>query len=433
VANDFIGAQLEQVSGKINAGDLTGAATQLNALTRSAPNDARIYFVGAALARKAENLPGAIEALERALDLAPKWVAAHAERVACMSLQGELRLAVKAGIEALELCGDSLELLQMTAAAADRAADYVTQKGLLERALRLAPRRVDILNAAGQCARRLGDNAGARTHFERSRELAPGNVYAISSLAMLARDEGDALTAIREWELAAKLAPNDQLIQFHIAATRGETPAAVPEEFVVSLFDTMAPNFDQHLLGPLKYGVPRRFAEVILERYPTRKMDVLDLGCGTGLVGKALGRTEGVLVGVELSMRMIDEAAKLNLYDRLHNVNLVDALASTPPEQYDVLVAADVFIYVGDIRTVIADAHKILRPGGVFMFSCERSDAGDGDFVFRTTQRYAHSEAYVRAACEAAGYGSVSIEPFVIRYEDEIPVDGFLCYAGRPA
>ncbi len=432
MANDFIGAQLENVLGQIDRGDLSTAATVLNGLTQSAPDDARIYFVGASLARKTGNTAKCIEALERALDLAPTWVDAHVERIRAMSQHGELQLAVDASSEALTLCGDNLPLLEIAAAAADRAGNVSTQLDFLERALALAPTRIDILNALGVAAKIPGDLDRAEGYFQRARNLSPSSVIAIIGLSSIAVARGDTATAVRDLELAATLVPNDPMIEFNLAAARGETPPSMPAVMTASLFDNYAARYDRHMVGELKYAVPRRFAEAILERYPDRVVDVLDLGSGTGLVGAYLGQIKGVLIGVELSSNMIAEAAKHGLYGRFHQVNLVDALASTPESQYDVITAADVLIYVGDLLTVIPDAYKVLRPGGVFMFSCELAQADEPDLVLRSTQRYAHTEASVRAMCEAAGFTPVRIESCDLRHEGGVPLPGFLCFAERP-
>ena len=83
-------------------------------------------------------------------------------------------------------------------------------------------------------------------------------------------------------------------------------------------------------MAGLKYKLPREVAHIINERYPDRKLNVLDLGCGTGLLGACLGRIDGALVGVELSKPMIDQAIKHGVYDRFHNVDLLEALEATP-------------------------------------------------------------------------------------------------------
>ena len=431
MANDFIGAQLLDVSQKIERDELKEAATLLNALAKSAPADARIHCVAASLAQKANNPVLGIESLERALDLAPTWVDAHVARIRAISQHGHLQLAVDAGTEALTLCGDSLQLLEICSAAAAQAKSFTAQQAFLVRALALAPRRVDILNSLGVCARQLGEPERAERHFIRARELSPGNALAIANLAAIAQERGDVESAARDLALARKLAPDDEIIAFNEDAATGHTPPKMPDALVVSMFDRHAESFDRHLVGQLAYSVPRRLAEIIMERYPDRSFDLLDLGSGTGLVGVYLGAFNGALVGVELSGKMIEQAAKHGLYHRFHQVNLLEALAATPPDQYNVITAADVFIYVGDLSAAIPDAYKVLRPGGLFLFSCESTHDDEPDLMLRVSQRYAHSERSIRKLCSDAGFRAVTIEAIELRTEGAAPVSGFICRAER--
>ena len=89
---------------------------------------------------------------------------------------------------------------------------------------------------------------------------------------------------------------------------------------------------------------------------------VLDLGCGTGLLGLMLGKIAGSMIGVDASIKMIEQAEKHGVYDRFHTVNLLDALRETDASQYHVIAALDVFIYVGDLAQAIARCLRE-RPG----------------------------------------------------------------------
>jgi predicted TPR repeat methyltransferase len=431
VANDFIGAQLVSAGQHIERGELKAAATLLNALVKSAPRDPRLHFVAASMAQKAGNLVACVQSLELALDVAPEWVEAHVARIRAMSQMNEHQLAVDASAEALELCGDSLDLLEIASAAADRAGLFERQEDFLQRALTLAPQRVDILNALAVCAQRLEHLDIAETAFRRARDLAPGNIISIAGLAAINQLRGDTEAATLDLALAHRLAPSDPVIAFNLAKATGEIPPTVPEGMVTALFDRYAPRFDSELVGDLRYSVPRRFSEIILERHPNRVVDVLDLGSGTGLVGLYLSPIQGALVGVELSGKMIEEAVKHGIYHRFHQVNLLDALEHTPADQYDVITAADVFIYVGDLTRVIPNAFKVLHPGGMLLFSCERAADGEPDLLLRPTNRFAHSEASIRALCDGAGFGTVSFEAIALRNEGGEPVDGFICRAER--
>lgn len=145
-----------------------------------------------------------------------------------------------------------------------------------------------------------------------------------------------------------------------------------------------------------------------------------------------LGRIDGFLIGVDISKGMIEQAARHGVYDRFHHVNLLDALQDTPDALYQVITALDVFIYTGDISAALADALRILTPGGHLIFSCEAAPEGGPDLVLQATGRYAHRRSHVETLCQAAGV-DVTIEDTVLRHENHAPVHGFVVVAHKGA
>ena len=104
------------------------------------------------------------------------------------------------------------------------------------------------------------------------------------------------------------------------------------------------------------------------------RLDALDLGCGTGLMGLLLRPyCRGALVGCDLSKRMLSVGAASHpgVYDRLHAAEGVSFLNGRPPASADLIVAADVFPYLGSLSDMAAAAQAALCVGGVFCFSTE--------------------------------------------------------------
>jgi len=183
----------------------------------------------------------------------------------------------------------------------------------------------------------------------------------------------------------------------------------------------------------LKYKVPERVAKMLLALHPDRKFNLLDLGCGTGLLGVYLGPIQGYMIGVDLSRKMIEQAARHGVYARFHNVNMLDALRETPADLYEIIACLDALIYVGDLAPVIPNALRILKPGGHFIFSCEAAQEGEPDLVLRTgTNRYAHRDTAVERMCRQAGFADVQIEHLpMLRMEGDVPLPGFLVTARK--
>ena len=121
------------------------------------------------------------------------------------------------------------------------------------------------------------------------------------------------------------------------------------------------------------------------------------------------------------------------MYDRFHTVNLHDALHETPDAIYEVITALDVFIYTGDLKESIPNAHRILLPGGHLIFSCETAPENGPDLVLLDANRYAHKRSHVEALCKAAGFVRVDIEDTVLRTENHAPVQGFVVTAHKAA
>jgi len=159
--------------------------------------------------------------------------------------------------------------------------------------------------------------------------------------------------------------------------------------------------------------------------------DVLDLGCGTGLVGVEIAPHAKRLVGVDLSPKMIERARKRGIYSELICGDLMTALAVS--DCYDVVVAGDVFVYVGKLDAVIPAARRALRPGGVLAFSVEsaedvRAAAGTGtkDYWLGPTGRYAHHADYIRSLAFSSGFTLGHMKKVRLRLENRQPMMGWL-------
>jgi predicted TPR repeat methyltransferase len=181
----------------------------------------------------------------------------------------------------------------------------------------------------------------------------------------------------------------------------------------------------------LKYRVPRRVADFIRQRSPALDVSILDLGCGTGLLGVYLGPIAGAFVGIDLSARMIERAALHRVYTELRQADVLDDLRATPAGTYDYVTANDVFIYVGDVSDVIPAAFSAIRPGGVLIFSCETARESENALVMRPSKRYAHMVSSIQAFCRDAGFESCAIESIELRFERGSPIPGFIAIAPR--
>ncbi len=197
---------------------------------------------------------------------------------------------------------------------------------------------------------------------------------------------------------------------------------------MASLFDEYAERFDQDLTESLNYRGPELVLDAIARTGGGQGLAVLDLGCGTGLCAPGLRPLAARLDGVDLSPRMVEKAAERGLYDRLEVGELAMVLAARPGG-YDLLAAADVFVYLGDLEPVLAAAHDALTPGGRLVFTTERV-AGEG-YDLGPHARYGHSRSYLVARAAAAGFVLELLEETATRWESGLPVPSWLAVMRR--
>jgi predicted TPR repeat methyltransferase len=200
--------------------------------------------------------------------------------------------------------------------------------------------------------------------------------------------------------------------------------------YVRHLFDQFSADYDNRMLGQLGYAAPQileQLADLVL---PGRTdMNVLDLGCGTGLAGMAFQSRAAQLHGVDLSPAMIEKARARQIYDTLAVDDLETALAQSGPA-FDLILAADTVVYLGDLEKLFAGVAARLAPDGYFLFTTERKE-GAG-FELGPKRRWRHSEEYIRGRAGAAGLAVAGLVAASPRTEANQPVAG-LAVALTPA
>lgn len=259
-------------------------------------------------------------------------------------------------------------------------------------------------------------------------ELAPGWALGWFRLGEFHEAAGDMEAAVEAWRMALKLDPADRSGASLKLALGGGGDAALapPSAFVEALFDQYAPKFDEALVNALGYRAPIVLEAAIRATGRERFRLALDLGCGTGLMGERLRRICDRLEGVDISAEMLRKAREKNIYDRLEKADLQNFSHAGPSP--DLMTAADVFMYVGALEGIFSTVSHLLAPDGLFAFTVEKLDAGDG-FALQPSRRYAHSEAYVRRMLAENGLVLVAVRTERIRDDRKEPVSGLVVTA----
>ena len=256
--------------------------------------------------------------------------------------------------------------------------------------------------ALGRCRARLGEDVAALACFERATVQAPLLAEAWSARGGLLRDSGRMADAAHCFQRALELGANPELHRFYLAAVQGgTTPRRAPQSYVATLFDQYAGDFETHLLDVLRYQGHETLLQPVLADGRTWQL-VLDLGCGTGLCGRLLHSHAQAVDGVDVSQAMVERARASGVYRRVEHADLLGFL-DAGNETADLVLAADVFIYVGALDEVFAAVRRRLCAGGVFAFSVEKH-AGPQDLQLLPSLRYAHAPAYLQRLALAHGF-----------------------------
>jgi predicted TPR repeat methyltransferase len=302
--------------------------------------------------------------------------------------------------------------------------DWALAVNALMKALDLSDRSSALWFSLGQCSMRLGRQPEALKAFDRALAIDPDFGAAWSMRGGLLREMGRLDAAAQNFERAIALGADRELHAYYLASVRGglTPPATAPRQYVEALFDDYAADFQGHLVEQLGYRGHELLLRPLLESRPRRFHTVVDLGCGTGLCAPLLQPVSDAIDGVDLSSEMLKQAGKLGIYRELIHADLGEFLAGTP-RRADLVVAADVLIYVGELSGVFRDVARILEPGGLFAFTVELPSNGE-DLQLLPSLRYAHSEGYVRRLAAQSGIDVDEVRTAPIRHEQSKPVHG---------
>jgi predicted TPR repeat methyltransferase len=205
---------------------------------------------------------------------------------------------------------------------------------------------------------------------------------------------GQSEIAIANYQKALEFEPEYAIPKHMLNSLTGYTTKSPPKQYVKNLFDDYAYRFNDALVNNLQYSLPFIIKELILQTNgdKTKYRNVIDLGCGTGLAGKDLRVISSKLTGVDISENMASEAEKLDVYDTLIVGDIVEKLNASK-DKFDLFLALDVLIYIGDLKSTFQAVHKSSKPDSLFVFSVEIQDGNA--YSLLKSSRYAHSDGYI--------------------------------------
>jgi predicted TPR repeat methyltransferase len=276
--------------------------------------------------------------------------------------------------------------------------------------------------ALGEALRASGHLPTAIGEFQRALRLDAALAAARAGLGEAWLDAGEVEKALEAWRAIDRASITPALEEKIADAERVQSEPRSDARYVRHLFDQFSSDYDSRMIGQLRYSAPANLRELaeLLGLLQTR-LSMLDLGCGTGLMGESARNHANRLDGVDLSPAMIEKARARGVYDELFVADICSWLAA-PGRLYDLIFAADTLVYLGDLAPVFAGAVPRLARDGHFLFTVEKKE-GDG-FDMGPKRRWRHSEDYLRAEAQRAGLHVTGLVACVPRTEAGIPVDG---------
>ena len=339
---------------------------------------------------------------KKAIELKPDYAEAHSNLAIILKEQSRLKEAEACYRQAIKLKPDYAEAHYNMGNTLKELGRLKEAEACYKKAITLKPDYVKAYNNLGVMLQEQGKLDEAEVSYKKAITLKPDYADFYANLGNTLRDQDKLLEAKLNYKKAIELKSDSKKFKHIFDALTGKTTNFAPREYVEVLFDNYAINFENSLVNKLEYKTPNKIVEMIVAKNPNIQLgSVLDLGCGTGLIGDEIKKYCSNLEGVDLSKLMLEKASAKNIYDKLEHKDIVEYL-STEDLDFNYFISSDVFVYVGNLSEIFRLIKSRNKSKGKFVFSTEHTDR-DG-FFLEQTGRYSHSKKYIESLCNKFGY-----------------------------
>jgi predicted TPR repeat methyltransferase len=410
-------------------GDLVSAEKLYREILIAAPDEAQAKHYLGYLLQQTDRLQEAYELLSEAIALDDRHAEWHFNLGIVLLRQGLVRAAIAVFSRAIAIDPDKYFYWTNLGAALESNREGVRAEQCYKTAINIDPHCPDafyLLSALCQSLERFQE---AR-HFnycgivvapaDRNSKIIRGQAY--NELGRV----DDAIALFENW---LKDEPGNPVATHLLAAyTEKQTPQQCSRQYIEETFDAFASSFD-NVLFRLKYCGPQLVQNYLASlNLPAASLHVLDLGCGTGLVGEKAIPYARLLVGVDLSQAMLVQSGEKHIYHQLHQSDISEFLRATE-DQYDLITCMDTFIYLGRLDETLELIFQKLKPGGILLFSTEKlAGTHEHSYKLKFSGRYSHHQDYLTAVLNKTGFKIQQISDVAIRTESGCPIEGqFVC------
>ena len=344
-------------------GQLAEAEDLYRRILDVAPDDADVMHFRGVLAHQQGRSDEAISLIEKSLELVPDRAECYNNLGIIFKAQGRLDDAVQAYSRAIALdpahanAHNNLGIIYRACGKPVEAeAEYRT-------AIQLNSTYVEAYHNLGVLLASQRRTQEAMECHCKVTTLVPGHPGSRRLLAMAHCTLGQREKATEIFQQWLAEEPDNPVARHMLAACTGEqVPARCSDAYIETAFDDFAGTFDAKL-AQLSYRGPQLVAAMLADTglEPSKALDALDAGCGTGLCGPLVAPYARHLTGVDLSGGMLSRAQERNVYDALVKEELTTYLLASH-ERFDVVVSADTLIYFGTLDQAVSAAAGALRP-----------------------------------------------------------------------
>lgn len=385
------------------------------------------YYLGLVMS-KAARTADSIASFQRAVACSPRWGEARVELAYAYSSFGSLSAAESAAKEAVDQEPDFFAGHLALVAVLVQAERYHEAESAARTAINLLPRHAGIHSRLAEILFQLGRPDEAAREAQVALSLDDSLPYPHYLLGLVCEQRKQRKQALAHFRRYLERSPEDVMgVGLYLAHLRiGSIPERSPENYLNRLYHTRATFWDQTTSSKRPYRGADMVANA-LSRFrgdAAHRMDILDAGCGTGLVGVLVRRRAARLDGVDLSAHMLEKAEAKKIYDHLESGDML-AYMQARPEAYDVITSAATLIHFGDLRPVFSAAAIALRENGLFVFTLFPYEEGEGVTV-NSYSCYSHSLGYVSEQASAAGFAVELADKEIHEYSGEVPVMGWI-------
>ena len=405
-------------------GDLESAIENCRQALRLQPSYMEAYYsLGVQLASM-NRFEDAAASFRKALALSPRFVVAHFKLGNALSKLQKFDEAIQAYQAAITLQPHLAEAQHALGSAFYNLGRVAEAEKCYQAAIEINPNLVQAYSDLGNTSISLEKYDQAIACYVQGIKLKPDEAGRYIQLGAAYLGAGRRDEAKEIFEQALRIDPNSGEAAYHLISLGedlGSDLRTAASSFIADVFEQYAPFFDKHMACGVQCKIPEmlNLNVSISLGSGTDQLDILDLGCGTGLCGMLFHDRANRLVGIDLSPKMVAQALQRGVYDEVHVGDIVPFLRELS-DNFDLVIAADVFIYIADLEPIFCEVSRLLRPDGLFAFSLE---TGKNRVPTPTAQlRILHSLEYMKDLAAAHGLSEVS----VIAEDIRVGVRGFI-------